>query len=130
MDFLLDTHTYIWALTEPNRIPSKTFDQMCDLASGLYVSAVTPFEISTKVRIGKFAAADAVLEGFGRRIDEIRAVELPITSDHAIVAGRMNWSHRDPFDRLLAAQAIVENLTLVSADAIFSEVSGLRLLWK
>ena len=129
MDLLLDTHSYIWALTEPTRIPTATFDLMCELNSEIYVSAVTPFEISTKVRLGKFADAALVLDGFARRIDQMRARELPISSEHAIYAGRMEWAHRDPFDRLLAAQAIVENLTLVTSDPAFNAVNGLSLLW-
>lgn len=64
-----------------------------------------------------------------RRVEDIEATPLDLTTAHALHAGSMPWEHRDPFDRLLAAQAIVENVVLVTADGAFADLPGLRTAW-
>ena len=85
------------------------------------MSAASGLEIATKVRIGKLDAPDLPTTLAGR-VERIGARLLPISLEHALVAGSMPWPHRDPFDRLLVAQAMIENATLVTVDAA---VSGL-----
>ena len=126
---VLDTHTLIWMLTEPERMSAEAVDAVTDFQSELLVSSVVPFEIATKVRLGKFDAGAAVVEDFKSHLEDLRALPLNLTSDHSLLAGRLDWSHRDPFDRLLAAQALVEEATFVTADRAFADVPGLSLLW-
>lgn len=69
------------------------------------------------------------MAGYARRLKRLGAEPLPITDDHALLAGRVDWDHRDPFDRMLAAQAMTESLTLVTKDAAFTSLPGIRTLW-
>ena len=113
--FLLDTHVLLWLLSTPERVPTSVAGRLADPANELLVSAASGLEIATKVRIGKLDAPDlaATLAG---RLDGIGAATLPISLGHALLAGSLSWAHRDPFDRLLVAQATIENATLVTVD--------------
>lgn len=113
--YLLDTHVLLWLLSEPVRLPATVLGQLADASNGLLVSAASGLEIATKVRIGKLEAPDlpATLPA---RVQQIGASVLPISLAHALLAGSMPWPHRDPFDRLLVAQATMENATLVTVD--------------
>lgn len=93
----------------------------------LLLSAVVPWEIATKFRIGKWAGGGAILANLGEAIEAKRLTPLPITLVHAAEAGLLPWAHRDPFDRLLAAQAALENAVLVSADPVFAG-AGIEIL--
>ena len=109
--FLLDTQIIIWMLQEPRRLPG-TVKRIIVEEPGLFVSAASLWEIETKRQIGKLEEDGNVrtpLDAFGFR-------ELPITWRHAQAVGRLPLIHRDPFDRILAAQALVEDLALVTAD--------------
>lgn len=129
MRYLLDTHTFLWLVSEPGRIPGSTLDLLGDHSHELLVSAVSAFELSTKYRIRKLPEAQRVLLTYGDLVARLGAVELPISSHHGLVAGELAWDHRDPFDRLLAAQGLTESLTLVTADPAFTTLGGLRTVW-
>lgn len=113
--FLLDTHVLLWAVAAPERIPDDVRDLLTDARHGLVVSAVSAWEVATKVRLGKLDAASLV-RTWDRRIAGIGATQLPITAEHALYAGDMSWEHRDPFDRMLVAQATLEDLSLATVD--------------
>ncbi len=100
---------------------------MADRSNALLVSAASALEISTKIRLRRLDAADLTAT-LGRRIDDIGADVLPITLEHALLAGSMSWTHRDPFDRLLVAQATVEDATLVTVDAAIVGLPVPRIL--
>lgn len=114
--YLLDTHVLLWLLGEPARVPERVREQLADPAVDLLVSAASALEIATKHRLGKLDAG-ALLDSWGHRLADLDAEDLSVTSEHTLLAGRLEWDHRDPFDRLLVAQAIVENATLVTQDA-------------
>lgn len=128
-DLLLDTHAVIWAIHEPERLSSAAREVLVDTGNRLVVSAGSAWELATKHRIGKLPGAGAMLATFDHALDRLGADRLPITHQHAMLAGGMDWQHRDPFDRLLAAQAMVESLTLVTKDDAFETLAGLRTLW-
>lgn len=90
---------------------------------------MTVVEVATKVRLGKLDAAATLVSTWERRVEDIDAELLDLTTAHALHAGSMPWAHRDPFDRLLAAQAIVENVILVTTDAAFTTLPGVRTAW-
>ena len=113
--FLLDTHVLLWLLSDPDRVPASVIERLADPGNDLLVSAATGLEIATKVRIGKLDAANLPAT-LSDEIARIGAVRLPISLAHAVLAGSMSWSHRDPFDRILVAQATAENATLVTVD--------------
>lgn len=100
----------------PSGFPSRCGPPLADRSNLLLVSAVSALEIATKVRIGKLDAAD-LATSLPRRIDSLGAEQLSVTLEHAVRAGSMTWAHRDPFDRLLVAQASLEDATLVTVDS-------------
>lgn len=115
--YLLDTHTLIWWLGETELLTMAAFDLCGDRKIDVFVSAVSAMEIATKFRIGKLAKAAR----YAGRIEEVIAEEgflaLPLTPAHGDLAGSFKSSNNDPWDRLLAAQAKLEDLTLVSNDS-------------
>lgn len=116
--YLLDTHVVLWLLAEPDTVDPTTRAALADPASTLVVSAASAMEVATKTRLGRLPAEYAALvQAWEQRVRDLRAIELPITGQHAVLAGSLVWDHRDPFDRFLAAQAIIENVTLVTRDA-------------
>ncbi|SDO63225.1 PIN domain nuclease, a component of toxin-antitoxin system (PIN domain) [Microbacterium testaceum StLB037] len=129
MRYLLDTHTLLWALTAPDRLGPASSTILADPSSTIVVSAASAWEISTKQRIGKLPHADALVGGYARHLDRLGAERLPIDETHALLAGALQWDHRDPFNRMLAAQAMVESLTLLSSDDAFSRLAGLAVQW-
>jgi len=127
----LDTHTFLWAVCEDQnqKLSDVARKIIEDSGLSLYVSAVSAYEIMNKYRIGKLPGYTDVAENYLDIIGEFGAVELPVNARHAHFAGKLEWSHRDPFDRLLAAQVSVENLTLITNDAAFNTLSWITVLW-
>ncbi|HEX8508361.1 MAG TPA: type II toxin-antitoxin system VapC family toxin [Propionibacteriaceae bacterium] len=113
---LLDTHVLLWLLTAPERVPESVRALLADRANPLLVSAASALEIGTKIRIGKLAAP-TLPSTLPRRINDLGATSLAITVEHALLAGSLRWDHRDPFDRILVAQATIEDATLVTVDS-------------
>ena len=129
MTYLLDTHTLLWALTAPSRLGAEAARVVADRRSQVVVSAASACEIATKHRIGKLPQADAVVGGYARHLDRLGVTRLPLTEDHCLLSGGLDWEHRDPFDRMLAAQAMIESMTLITDDSAFQGLPGLRTLW-
>lgn len=127
--YLLDTHALLWALTEPDRLGLRAREIISARSSELVVSAASAWEIATKQRLGKLPQADALVGVYARHLDRLGAVRLPITEEHALLAGRLQWDHRDPFDRMFAAQAMTESMTLVTGDEAFARLAGMTVLW-
>ncbi len=126
---LLDTHTLIWALTEPDRLSHRARQMVESPRANVVVSAASAWEIATKVRRGRMPQAEVVLAAYLRHIRRLRAQEAPITTEHALFSGALEWDHHDPFDRLLAAQAMLEGWTLVTRDRVFATLTGITTLW-
>ncbi len=120
MRLLLDTHVFIWAVTASRRLKSSTRRYMSD-AEVVYVSAVSIWEIAIKSRLGKIAADATALVN---AIDESGFLELPVSARHAAAVATLPLHHTDPFDRLLLAQAFLEPLRLVTADAALAAYGG------
>lgn len=126
---LLDTHALAWSLTTPDRLSEAARAAVADPGNDLLVSSATAWELAIKYQSGKWPEAEPLVRQYGAVLSELGARELPITGAHALRAGGLGWSHRDPFDRMLAAQALMENLSLVSRDPAFDDLAGLVLLW-
>ena len=126
---LVDTHALIWALLDPERIPAATRDHISDPSTTLLVSAASAWEIGTKFRLGKLPLAQAIVHGYAEHLHQLRARELQISSHHALTAGLLNWDHRDPFDRIIAAQSMIESVPLCTADPALTAFPGLRVVW-
>jgi PIN domain nuclease of toxin-antitoxin system len=125
--YLLDTHVLLWLLSSHERVPGSVRDRLADPRSELLVSAVSGLEIATKVRIGKLDASDLTTT-LPRRVTRIGATTLPISLEHALLAGSMPWPHRDPFDRVLVAQATIETATLVTVDTALTGLPAPQIL--
>ena len=125
---LLDTHIWAWSMSNSGRLsqPAKIALMEADLRA---VSPVSVFEIAQKVRLGKWAEMDALVSTLVDAVAEQSAVWADVTPDIAHLAGMLDWPHRDPFDRLIAATALVHGWVLVSADSAFDTLIGLRRIW-
>lgn len=117
MKVLLDTHAFLWALVDPDKLGTKAREALENSQTKVFVSAASAWEIAAKYRLGKLTGATAIIEDYAGALRGLQARELPISSQHALKAGSYAQAHRDPFDRMLAAQAEIEGLTLVSRDA-------------
>lgn len=116
---LLDTHVVLWALLEPDRLSARVRDLVRDRRTTVFVSATSAWEIATKHRLGKLPDAGDVVSGYGDHLRRLGVDELPMTSVHALTAGSFAVDHRDPFDRMLAAQALHEGVPIATSDLAF-----------
>ncbi|ORE98211.1 type II toxin-antitoxin system VapC family toxin [Aurantimonas sp. 22II-16-19i] len=127
MSVLLDTHALLWWLTADPHLSVAAKSAIEDVATERHVSAVTAFELANKVRIGKLEVAREIIETFDDIIAQGRFTKLDVDHSHALLAGQMLGVHKDPFDRLLAAQAKIEGLALITVDEAFDQFGIIRL---
>ena len=125
---LLDTHTFLWWLDGDRRLSRPARRAIADNDNAVVVSAASAWEIATKVRIGKLPGALDVAADIPGCLADQRFQSLDITVLHAQRAGRLSGDHRDPFDRMLIAQAQIEDLAVVTNDEIFDRY-GVTRLW-
>ncbi len=128
MRFLLDTHALIWWLSDDPRLSRPVREIVADRANEILVSSATAWEISTKHRLGKLRGVELLVADMAGWIRREGFVELPIAVRHAQRAGSWSQAHRDPFDRMLAAQSDLEDIPLVTQDPVFAEF-GIRHVW-
>ena len=127
MRLLLDTHALICWLAGDEALSRRAREAIADEVNEITVSAASAMEIATKFRIGKLPGAALLAQSLEEIIAQQGFVELPISVHHARLAGEMNIAHKDPFDRLLIAQAQVEDMVLVSNEAMFDGFAVKRL---
>ncbi|PVX31451.1 type II toxin-antitoxin system VapC family toxin [Sphingomonas pokkalii] len=127
MRFLLDTHALIWWLAGDAALGPNAREAIADRANAIFVSAASAMEVATKFRIGKLAGAALLAQDFEAIVAGQGFAELPISLQHARRAGEMHIAHKDPFDRLLIAQAQVEDMVLISKEALFDGFAVKRL---
>ncbi|HBK22749.1 MAG TPA: PIN domain nuclease [Planktothrix sp. UBA10369] len=121
MKLLFDTHTFIWWDSQPNKLSQKAWALLQDRSSILLLSVVSIWEIQIKLQVGKLTLNRALLEIIEsqQKINQIEV--LPVNLDHVLALDSLPLIHKDPFDRLLVAQANVENAVLVSGDPIVAQ---------
>jgi PIN domain nuclease of toxin-antitoxin system len=124
---LLDTHAFLWWLAGDAALSVVARDAIADENNAVFISAASAWEIGTKHRIGKLPDAAALVSGIDTVIAEQGFAELPIEVRHGQIAGALPGPHRDPFDRMLIAQAMLEGLALVSNEQIFDAYAAVRL---
>ena len=119
MRYLLDTHTLAWMVGNPTRLSETAYTLLSDVNNDLLVSPVSIWEMSIKYRSGKWPeVAPFIDESLYTQLSQrLRLQELAIRSAHTRLAGQFNLEHKDPFDRLLAAQALLEGTAFISKDA-------------
>ena len=128
MNLLLDTHALLWWWSEPSRLSRQARKFVASRQNDIWVSTATGWEVLTKQRIGKLPSIGGLAANLFQEIREEGFQPLSITFAHACLAGSFTQPHRDPFDRVLAAQSLLENLRLVSADTVFDQF-GIQRLW-
>jgi len=128
MRLLLDTHALLWWATNDTSLPEPSRRRIAEARSEVLVSAISAWEIAIKTRLGRLPSALPLMddfEGFLRRQD---FEALAVTVDHGLRAGLLPGHHKDPFDRMLIAQAQAENLAIISNDSVFDQY-GVRRFW-
>ena len=128
MRVLLDTHAFLWWLDGDRKLSRRARLTIGDEANTVLVSAASAWEIATKVRIGKLPGAADVAADIAGCLMRQRFESLDITVLHAQRAGRLAGSHRDPFDRMLIAQAQIEDLPIVTNESVFDDY-GVTRIW-
>jgi PIN domain nuclease of toxin-antitoxin system len=125
---LLDTHALLWAAFDEDSLSPRARRLIQSPDSEIIVSAATAWEITTKFRLGKLDFARDLAENFISEVTAAGYLLLSISPEHAVRAGLLPGDHKDPFDRMLAAQAIHENIPLLSNDSQL-DVFGVRREW-
>ncbi len=124
MRLLLDTHILLWALAEPQKIPKKTRTQLEAAENEVLFSAASLWEVAIKVQTGRLAL-EFPLDELSSAAEGMGFLELPVRAAHAVGVARLPLHHRDPFDRLLVAQAMLEPAHLLTVDALLRQYSDL-----
>jgi PIN domain nuclease of toxin-antitoxin system len=125
---LLDTHALLWWLAGDERLSEVARAAIADTTNEVYVSAASAWEVTTKHRLGKLPGAGPLAVDFAREVTRQGFQPLAITPGHGQDAGALPGPHRDPFDRMLIAQARREHMALVSNEAVF-DGHGIARLW-
>ena len=128
MRLLLDTHALLWWLLGDPALSSVARNAIADPGSEVFVSAASAWEITTKFRIGKLPKAAVIAADVAGIVAQHGFIELPLAIHHGQLAGSLPGIHKDPFDRMLVAQAIITDMAIVSGDAILSAY-GVARLW-
>lgn len=127
MRVLLDTHALLWWLAGDDQLSPRAKRAIGNATTTVLVSAASAWEIATKVRLGKLPNADALVLTFDEQLSAQGFASLDMTPRHALRAGSLSIAHRDPFDRMLIAQAQMENVALVSNETLFDDYGVMRL---
>jgi PIN domain nuclease of toxin-antitoxin system len=128
MRLLLDTHALLWALLKESALTATARAAIVDAANEITVSAASAWEIAIKHRIGKLPEAKDAAINLAAHVSAANFTVLPISLDHALAAGALPGIHKDPFDRMLIAQARIERLTVITADPVFRDYDA-AVLW-
>jgi PIN domain nuclease of toxin-antitoxin system len=128
MRLLLDTHALLWWMAGDDVLSAPARAAIADSANAVFVSAASAWEIATKSRLGKLPGVTAFIADIEQHLARQAFTDLPISLRHGRVAGTLPGPHRDPFDRMLIAQALLEDLVLISDERPFDDY-GVNRLW-
>lgn len=128
MKYLLDTGVWLWTLWQPERISPRSRAVLANLSHEVFLSAVTSWEVAIKSGVGKLSLPEAPGTYVPRRMADQGLRPLPVSHQHALAVFGLPDHHRDPFDRLLIAQANLEDMILVTADRMI-EKYAVQILW-
>ena len=126
LKILLDSHALVWFVRGDPRCSTRARQEIA--RSNVYVSAATSWEVATKVRLGKWPDAEDLIASFSEVLQKFRFESLPISIEHGRLAGSFRGAHKDPFDRIFAAQTQMEDLILITADPAF-RTFDISTLW-
>jgi PIN domain nuclease of toxin-antitoxin system len=126
---LLDSNVLYWSFTQNRLLTPRVFGLLSDRSNELFVSSVSLWELSIKVAKGKLVVPNGTILSFYEQIDRVEIATIPVTKAHILRTETLPHHHRDPFDRMIVAQALEENLTILTAD---SDIPGYAapVVWK
>ncbi len=127
MRVLLDTHAFLWLVTDDPQLSQTAKEVFLEGQNELLLSAVSGFEIAVKYSLGKLSLKETPATFIKNRVQANALTPFPLTVEHAVQLQNMPFHHRDPFDRLLVAQALIENIPILSADTVLSAYSVSRI---
>jgi PIN domain nuclease of toxin-antitoxin system len=125
--YLLDTHALLWATLDPDKLGADAHEVLRDQSKPTYASSISAMEIATKYRLGKLPEGEPWARDFVGEIAKDGFLGLALTAEHGQRGGNLPFAHKDPFDRLLIAQAQIEQLTLISNETLFDSMAVIRL---
>ena len=128
MEYLLDTHSFLWFINGDEQLSEKAKIAIQDPDATKYVSIVSFWEIAIKISLGKIKL-DMAYQDLQQHVSANGFEILPITFEHTIELTTLDFHHRDPFDRIIIAQALIEKFVLISKDSNFDKYNNLKLLW-
>ena len=128
MKLLLDTHALLWWLFDDPQLSRKARAAIRNLENEVFVSSASAWEISIKYRLGRLPEAAEAAHDLPALLSRARFLSLPISIEHALAAGKLDGHHQDPFDRMLIAQAKLEQMPVVTKDAEFKKYR-VRVIW-
>lgn len=128
MRVLVDTHALIWYVDQDHLLPPAAYSAITDPANDVMVSAATVWEVAIKTGTGKLSLSAPYRQWMTKALTDLGAAMVPVDVEYADRQAGLPFHHRDPFDRLLVAQALVENVPLVSGDAQF-DLYGVTRIW-
>lgn len=128
MKYLLDTHTFLWWAFDSPELSATARALIAEPGNEIFVSSASGWEIATKYRLGRLPDAAVLLQDLAGWVEKARFLSLPIDLRHAQRAGTFTQPHRDPFDRMIAAQSLVEGLPVIGRDEALCAY-GVQLVW-
>ncbi len=128
MKLLLDTQCWLWWFAQPEKLNESVIEQIADETNEIWFSVASIWEMGIKVSIRKLPLPEHIDDYVSTRMTQLGARSLEITASHALRVAALPLHHRDPFDRMLIAQAQIEDMLLVSADSMFNQYE-VSLLW-
>ena len=128
MTYLVDTHVFLWAVRSPDEVSDRARKILADPKAKLLISIIVPWEIAIKSAIGKLKGVGEILDNFEGLMSAGGYQILETSTKQAIESGRLPLHHKDPFDRLLAAQALDLRVTIISSDDVFDRY-GVKRIW-
>lgn len=129
MRVLLDTHIFLWWITDDSRLIANVRDIIADGTNDLFLSVASCWEIVIKAQFGRIDLPDKPDKFIAEQLSLNAIKSLPILANHALNVFNIPSLHRDPFDRLIISQAITENLPIVTSDPVFKQY-GIETVWK
>jgi PIN domain nuclease of toxin-antitoxin system len=127
--YLLDSCTFLWAVANASKLGAEARRLIEDTENVLYVSAASAYEIGYKGQLGKLGDYKVIASNFEAVLHKLGARELSISLKHALHAGSINSKHRDPFDRIIASQSVLEQIPVLTSDKLLSSIDGVKALW-
>lgn len=117
-EVLLDTNALLWLVADPGRLGREAADRLRDLETTLMVSAASAWEVATKTRSGRLPGGEALVSSWPETLAGLQAEQIAIEPADALLAGGLEWAHRDPFDRMIVAQARRRQLVVATSDDV------------